>query len=136
MALAFTVSEPVVAIELMFTAKVVVPAEITKSLKEVKIALGKVLVAVNSRVPVPGVHTAVAPLPEESREVAFIKPPLLILISLFTPPLVALFKYKAPQIKVASELKVTTPTLVLFDGPPTSTLPVTVNLGLVPEKAR
>ena len=108
------------------TPKVVVPPEMRRLLKEVKIDPGKVLVAASSTVPAPGVNVE----PEKTVMAPFIlsNPPAVIFILLVWVAIVPFAKL--PAIKVEPLVKVMAPTLFAFPLLPLVTAPETVKTGL------
>lgn len=128
---AFTVKEPVEAIELRATLKVVVPDDSIKSLNEVKMVEGNVLVAAISTVPVPGVQT----LDEKAvnAPLTFKYPPAVmvnVLAWAATAP-----KDKLPHSRVEPLVKVIAPFLLALPELPITTAPDTTSLGL-PDPAK
>jgi hypothetical protein len=105
---------------------VVVPALTVRSLKEVKMADGRVLFAVSSTVPVPGVQTAPAPEVVMAPPTLSVPPAVMsmVLICVATAP-----RARLPQTRVDPLVKVMVPTLFAL-APPTVTAPDTVSLGL------
>ena len=106
---------------------VVVPPLIVRLLKVVKILAGKVLLAVNSTVPVLGVQTA--PVPEVVMAPFTFKVELAVMVNVLTCVATAP-KTRLPASNVAPLWKVMVPLLFVFPELPIVTAPVTVNLGL------
>ena len=118
------------------TPVVVVPPEMIRLLKVVKVDEGNVLFAVNSTVPVLGVHVH-EPCPMANEPVSNVELATIVIIPGASSPLVDFVNIIEPACKVEPLTKVIVPPRLEFvlPSPPMVTAPVTVSLGL-PEDAK
>jgi hypothetical protein len=108
------------------TPNVVVPAEIVKLLKSVKVAAGRVLVAPKTTVPVPRVQVCV-PVPGAVSAPFIVSVPPAVIVIVLALVTVAFPIAKLLHVKLDPLAKVIVPALAILSVAPTCTAPETVS---------